>query len=168
VTEPVRFIVTLEGIRDSRRLQQRNFVRLAGGGLIAVGVGLWLVTGHPAAIAAVVFATLIFLEWRFPVFDSWFDRHRLVLGSECEVWADESGIRYRQGATGTFESSGVIDWSRISEVREDDRALLVMDGRQTLVAIPKGAVSAPESLARFAAEIRGRISKRKLGTPPPK
>ena len=158
MTGPIRFTVTLEGIRDARRLQQRYFVLWGGTGLVAVGLLLW-VLGNPGGVFLVVLGVFLFVEWRFPIFDRWFDRRRLIVGSECEVWLDESAIHWRQTRSGAFETTGQIDWSRISGLREDDRAILVMDGRVPRIGIPKTAFGSAEALGEFRAEMRQRIAE---------
>ena len=153
-------MVTLEGFRDTRRLAQRQLVLWAGSGVVALGLLIWFAVGHLGGVVVVASGIVILLEWQFPIFDKWFDRRRLFLGSECEVWPEEVGLRFIQKGAGTVEMNGTIDWSRISGLREDDRAVLVMDGRTPVVAIPKATVMPPESLAPFIAAIRQRIAER--------
>ena len=160
MTGPIRFTVTLEGIRDARRLQQRDVVLWAGTGIVAIGSLLWGL-GESGGVVLIVIGILIFVEWRFPVFDRWFDRGRLIVGSACEVWLDESAIHWRQGRDGAFDTTGQIDWSRISGLREDDRGILVMDGRIARIGIPKEAFVSAASLAEFRAEVRQRIDERR-------
>ena len=159
MTGPIRFTVTLEGIRDARRLQQRNLVLWGGMGVVVVGLLLW-VLGNSGGVVLVVIGILVFLEWQFPIFDRWFDRGRLIVGSLCEVWLDESAIHWHQTRNGAFETTGQIDWSRISGLREDDRGIQVMDGRVARIGIPKAAFGSAEALAEFRAEVRHRTAKR--------
>ena len=162
MTEPIRFVVTLDDIRDARRLRQRNAVLLGTTGLIALGLVLWL-SGNSGGVVLAAIGVLFLLEWRFPIFDRWFDRRRLVVGSTCDVWLDEAALHWRQGGSGAFEMSGQFDWSRISGLREDDRAILVMDGRAPRMGIPKTAFTSAESLAEFRAELRRHIAERNHG-----
>ena len=159
VNGSIRFPVTLDGIRDTRQLQQRRVVAMAAPGVAVTGVIVWLL-GYPGGIVLVALGALIALEWRFPIFDAWFDRRRLIVGSDCELWLDESGLRYHQAREGTFETSGQVDWSRISGLMENDRAMLVMGGRAVLVAIPKAHVDSAEQLAAFRDEVRRTIAER--------
>jgi hypothetical protein len=168
VSEPIRFTVTLEGIRDARRLQQRYLVLWGGSGAIALGFLLWWVTGNPGGLFLVAIGVWIFVEWPFAPFDRWFDRGKVTVGSECEVWLDDAALHWRQFRDGAFQVAGQYDWSQITGVREDGRAILVMDGRVPRVGIPKSAFASAESLAEFRTEIRGRSSKRRAkgGSPP--
>lgn len=158
VVEPLAFTVTLEDVRDSRRVQQRELVMLAGSALIGIGLLVWWLAGNPGGVILAVLGVLMFLEWQWPIFDRWFDRRRLSVGSTCEVWLDETGIRWRQGRAGAFETTGQLDWSYVTGIREDGRALVVMDGRAPRVGIPKSAFKSPESLTAFRNEIRQRMA----------
>src|SRR5436309_7191502 len=160
VVGPIRFVVTLDGVRDARRLQQRQLVIWTGTGLVAVGLLAWWLTRNPGGVFLIVLGLLTFIEWRYPIFDKWFDRRRLTVGSECEVWLEESAVHWRQGRAGAFDVTGQLDWSRVTGIREDDRAILVMDGRVARIGIPKSAFTSAESLARFRDEIRQRMSER--------
>jgi hypothetical protein len=160
VTGPIRFTVTLEGVRDARRLQQRNLVLSGGTGLVAVGL-LLFVLGNSGGVVLVAIGILVVVEWQFPIFDRWFDRGRLIVGSVCDLWLDETALHWRQTRPGAFETTGQIDWSRISGLREDDRGILVMDGRVARIGIPKDAFASAESLADFRAEVHRRIVERR-------
>jgi hypothetical protein len=160
VTGPIRFTVTVEGIRDARRLQQRNLVLWGGTGVVAAGL-LLLVLGNSGGVVLVVIGILVLVEWQFPIFDRWFDRGRLSVGSVCELWLDESALHWRQTRVGAFETTGQIDWSRISGLREDNRGMLVMDGRVARIGIPKAAFTSAESLAEFRAEVHQRTAERR-------
>jgi len=131
--------------------------------MVAVGLLLW-VLGNTGGFVLIVIGILFFAEWRFPVFDRWLDRGRMVVGSECEVWLDASGAHWRQSRGGAFETTGQIDWSRISGLREDDRGILVMDGRVARIGIPKTAFASAEALADFRAEVRQRIAEQRVGS----
>ena len=155
----VRFPVTLDGIRDTRQLRQRRLVLLASAGLTAIGLVVWLF-GNPVGVVFVAIGVFLILEWRFPVFDAWFDRRRLVVGSVCEVWLDDTGIRWQQGRDGVFSTAGHVDWSQISGVVENDRVSLIMGGRAALVGIPKRHVESAELLASFLVELRRTIADR--------
>ena len=157
----VRFPVTLDGIRDTRQLQQRGIVAIAASGLAAAGLIVWVLLHSPLGIFFVVLGAWILVEWRFPIVDRWFDRRRLVTGSDCEVWLDESGVRWHQAREGTFDTTGHFDWSRISGLKESDRAMLVMGGRSVLIAIPKRHVDSVEQLAAFRDEILRTIAERR-------
>ena len=76
------------------------------------------------------------------------------------MWLEESAVHWRQGRAGAFDVTGQLDWSRVTGIREDDRAILVMDGRVARIGIPKSAFTSAESLARFRDEIRQRMSER--------
>jgi hypothetical protein len=159
VNRSIRFPVTLDGIRDTRQLQQRRVVAIAAPGVAVTGLIAWLF-GYSGGIVLIALGALIALEWRFPIFDTWFDRRRLIVGSECEVWLDGSGLRWHQASEGKFDTSGHVDWSRISGLVENHRAMLVMGGRQVLVAIPKAHVEYAEQLAAFRDEVRRTIVER--------
>jgi hypothetical protein len=163
VAEPIRFTVTSVGIRDTRRLQQRHLISWAVPGLAAAGLVLVL-SGNSGGLVLVAIGVLMFLEWRYPIFDRWFDRRRLILGSECEVWLDESGLRFHQAGGEAFDVSGQFNWSRISGLLEDDRAVLVVDGRVGRIGIPKEAFASAESLAAFRAEIHQRVAEQRPGS----
>jgi hypothetical protein len=160
MTEPIRFLVTLDGLRDTRQLQQRRLVAAVVSGFVVAGAALSVV-GLPGGIALILFGAFLLLEWRFPIIDRWFDRRRLIVGSACEVWLDDPGVQWRQGREQTFNTTGHIDWSRITGLLENDRVLLVMHGRAALVGIPKREVDSAEHLAAFRDEIRERIAKRR-------
>jgi hypothetical protein len=165
VTDRLRFTINLDDIRDARRLQQRNVALVFGSAFVVVGSLIWLVSGSWSALALALIGIFVLAEWRFPIFDRWFDRRRLVLGSECEMWLDESGLNFRQtGTARTFEMSGQVDWSRISGLREDSRALLVMDGRVVRAGIPKRAFTSSDALAEFRDEIARRVAERQRGS----
>jgi hypothetical protein len=160
VTASIRFLVTLDGIRDTRQLQQRRLVAVVVPGFVLAGAALW-VLGQQGGIALILVGAFLLMEWRFPIFDRWFDRRRLVVGSACEVWLDDSGLRWHQRRDETFDTTGHIDWSRITGLLENDRVLLVMHGRVALVGIPKTHVNSIDQLAAFRDEIRLRISGRR-------
>lgn len=154
MTDPIRFIVSLDDIRDARRLQQRTLVFVASTGLAALGLLLWLLTGNAWSAVVVAFAVLAVVEWRFPVFDRWFDRGRADVGMECDLWLDETGLAFHQRArNGSFETTGHIDWSMMTTVREDDRLLFIMDGRRARVGIPKRAFASREGLDAFRSKL---------------
>ena len=165
MTDRVRFSINLDDIRDARRLQQRNVALVSGSAFLVVGSVIWLVSASWSALALAVIGIVVLAEWRFPIFDRWFDRRKLILGSECEMWLDESGLNFRQtGNAGAFEMSGHVDWSRISGIREDGRALLVMDGRVVRAGIPKRAFTSSDALAEFRDEIARRVAERQRGS----
>jgi hypothetical protein len=158
VSESIRFVVTREGVGDTTRLYWRNAALWVGGGVAVLGVSVWMLYEHSGGIVLVILAAVALLNWRFPILDMWLAGRGLVVGSECEVWPDEAGLRWVQKRAGVFETSGLIDWSRITGLREDDRALIVMSGRSPVMSIPKRAVVPLESLAAFVAEIQRRIA----------
>lgn len=160
MTGSIRFLVTLDGVRDTRQLQQRRLVAVVVPGFVIAGTILWL-WGQQGGIALILIGAFLLVEWRFPIFDRWFDRRRLAVGSECEVWLDDSGLRWHQRREQAFDTSGHVDWSRISGLLENDRVLLVMNGRSALVGIPKRYVDSVANLATFRDEVRQRISKRR-------
>jgi hypothetical protein len=166
MTEPIRFLVTLDGIRDTRQLQQRRLVAVVVSGLVLAGAALTLLK-LPGGIALVVMGAFLVLAWRFPIIDGWFDRRSLVLGSECEVWLDDSGVQWRQGRDDTFTTTGHFDWSRITGLLENDRVLLVMHGRAALVGIPKEHVDSVEQLAAFRDELYQRVAQRRVPSAAP-
>jgi hypothetical protein len=157
----IRFPVTLDGIRDTTRLQQRRVVAIAAAGFGAAGLIVWLLLSHPVGIFFIALGALVLVDWRLQILDRWFDRRRLIVGSDCEIWLDESGLRWHQARDGTFDSSGHLDWSRISGLRESNRAILVMSGRAVLVAIPKAHVDSAAQLAAFRDEILRTIAERR-------
>lgn len=158
MVEPITFTVSLEDVRDSRRVQQRQLVTLAGSAFVGLGVLVWWLAGNPGGAILAVLGLLMFAEWRWPIFDRWFDRRRLSVGSVCEVWLDPAGIHWRQSRAGAFETTGQLDWSRVTGIREDGRSILVMDGRAPRVGIPKSAFISPDSLTDFRTEIRHRMA----------
>src|SRR5207247_10936952 len=126
------------------------------------GLLLWVLFGNPAGILFVAIAAFTLLEWRFPIFDHWFDRRRLVVGSSCEMWLDESGLRYHQtGSEGAFETTGHVGWSAMTAVREDDQILLVVGGRAARAGIPKRAFGSSEALAALSMAVWMKLSPRK-------
>jgi hypothetical protein len=158
VSESIRFVVTREGVGDTTRLYWRNAAILVGGGAAVLGL-LALVLGERlAGIVLMILAIVTFAQWRFPIVDMWLAGRGMLVGSACEVWPDEEGLRWVQARPGTFETRGLIDWSRISGLRADDRAVIVMSGRSPVLSIPKAAVAPRESLAVFVTQIKRRIA----------
>src|SRR5439155_44279 len=100
----IRFPVTLDGIRDTRQLQQRRVVAIAAPAVALIGVVLWML-GIRGGIVLLFLGVMIVIEWRFPVFDRWFDRRRLAVGSDSEVWLDESGLRWHQSREDAFDTN---------------------------------------------------------------
>jgi hypothetical protein len=154
VREAVRFTVSLDDVRDSRRLQQRPLVLGGSAALLTAGLVVWWFTRDPASWAVAALAILPLAEWWFAPFDRWFDRQRPVVGSECEIDVDEAGINYHQtGADEAWEATGRIAWSAMTGVRADARVLLILKGRSSLVAIPKRAFPSGDALAQFRSEL---------------
>ena len=65
--EPIRFIVSLDDVRDGRQLRQRTLVFAGSAGLAALGLLHWLLTRNPASIVIVAFAA--FADRRVEVSD---------------------------------------------------------------------------------------------------
>ena len=130
--------------------------------LTGVGVVMWWLTDEPAALVMVALGIFALVDWKFPIFDRWVDRGRLVVGSTCELSIDEAGVPYRQiFKDGAIETTGRLAWSALSAPREDDRVILLMDGRVTRIGIPKRAFRSAADLGRFRSEFqRYRVAAR--------
>jgi len=147
VFEAVRFTVTREDRRHARRLAVRTSTLIIVGALIAIGLGIFILTRSGGGLVVIGLAVLALIDWRFPILDRWFDRGRPAEGSVCEIAIDDDGVVYRQiGAGGSFDTSGHISWALMTGIKEDKEALLIMDGRIVRIGIPKRAFTSREQL----------------------
>jgi hypothetical protein len=146
----VAFTVGLDDMTDTVRLSTRKFA-LTGSAVFAIlGLGL-AATGRPWGLFVAALGILVILFWRFPVIDRWLLQRRAAsrIGTECEVWLDDTGVAYRQ--TGL---NGHVDWKTVTRILDNDRSLILLQGGIPLIAIPKRAFASPEAAAEFVAAVR--------------
>jgi hypothetical protein len=146
----IRFTITFDDMLAAQRLLSRKLALGVGTVLILVGVGV-VALGYFAGLAVSILGLVILVEWRFPMIDRWILRRRagVRVGSECELWTDQTGVAFRQ--TGL---NGHFDWPTITAIREDDRSLILMQGASPLMGIPKRAFASSADAAAFIAEVR--------------
>jgi hypothetical protein len=150
VDDHIRFTVSLDDMISTQRLATRKGALVAAALIIALGLGL-LALGHRGGLIVAAFGLLVGIAWRFPLIDRWQVRRRAAarIGSECEVWLDDTGVAYRQAGL-----DGHIDWKAITRIVEDGRTVILMQGGIGLIAIPLRAFRSPDDAARFLAAVR--------------
>jgi hypothetical protein len=146
----VAFTIGVDDLTDTLNLTTRRFALIGSAVFAVIGLAV-AATGRPWGLLLAAFAILVLLSWRFPVIDRWLLRRRAAsrIGTECEVWLDETGVAYRQtGMTGHF------DWSTVDGILDTDRSLILLHDGSPLIAIPKRAFASAESAAEFVTELR--------------
>jgi hypothetical protein len=146
----VAFTVSLDDMTDTTRLSTRKFA-LTGSAVFAI-LGLALAaTGRPWGFLVAGLAILVILFWRFPVIDRWLLQRRASsrIGTDCEVWLDDTGVAYRQ--TGM---NGHFDWRTVTRILDNERSLILFQDGIPLIAIPKRAFDSSEAAAAFVAAVR--------------
>lgn len=146
----VAFTIGLDDLTDTMRLSTRKFA-LAGSAVFAIAGLAIAASGNPWGLLLAAFAILVFLFWRFPIIDRWLLKRRASarIGTECEVWLDETGVAYRQ--TGM---NGHFDWTTVTGILDNDRSLILLQGGWPLISIPKRAFASTEAAAAFVAAVR--------------
>lgn len=146
----VAFTIGIDDLTNSMNLTTRRFV-LAGSAVFAIAGLAVAASGNPWGLPLAAFAMLVFLFWRFPVIDRWLLERRgsSRIGTECEVWLDETGVAYRQ--TGM---SGHFDWKTVTEILDNDRSLILLQRGWPLISIPKRAFASTQAAAAFVDAVR--------------
>lgn len=147
----VTFTIGLDDLTNGSHLMARRRIYVLAAGGAVVGLILLALGSQLEGVVILALSLLLLAIWRFPVADRWwFRRHASALiGNECEMWLDDTGVAYRQ--TGM---EGHYAWEKINRIKEDDRTLLLMQGGIPLASIPKRAFASPQEQAAFVAAIR--------------
>lgn len=147
----VTFTIGLDDLTNSSHLMSRKTIYVLAAGSAVVGLIFLALGSQLQGVVFVALSLLLLAIWRFPVVDRWwFGRHASALiGNECEMWLDDTGVAYRQ--TGM---EGHYAWAKINRIKEDDRTLVLMQGGIPLAVIPKRAFASPQEQAAFVAAVR--------------
>ena len=128
----------------------RRKTLLIGGAAAMASLAVWFVSQVSLALTASVFATLIVLlsvtrPW-LRLMVRWTPATRV--GTRCSLTLSGDGIAYRYDGV-----TGMIDWKAVTRVLEDDKAIVVLQGKAPLVAISKRALGSAMAVEAFKREL---------------
>lgn len=157
----VKFTITVDDLVAYLRLQQRTLNRIGTGlGFVALALGAVFAILASDLVSALGFGLigLVFLfSGSTEVVDRWRVRRgaRSIVGSTPSYVFDDIGIK-----SNTFEGSGRIPWTDITDMRHSDRVLVVKRGRLPVVWIPNRAFASTAEAAEVEDFIRGHVAAR--------
>lgn len=161
----LEYTLTADDLVDGSRAYYRHrpmFGWTAGTVIvIACLVTLWL-TGNLLWLSGVALGLLALGAGQL----RWLDRMILGaspyarIGMRCELEFTGSGVRFAQAGT-----SGLIEWSSITETREADKSIVLLQERAPLAMIPKRAFESTADLDAARALIAARVDHRPASEP---
>jgi hypothetical protein len=159
-TYRVSFTVTVDDVVAYLRLAQRT-LNLIGAVLGLFGIVVGIVSGLALADAVtgvwlVVLGLVIFAGATTEFLDRWRARRvaRSILGTESIFTFDETGI-----AAQTVTGSGRVPWSAVTELKKNDRLMLIRRDRLMVAWIPTRAFGSAEEQTAVEALIRNHIGR---------
>lgn len=157
----VTFTVRVDDVVAFLRLQQKTLNRIGTGlGIVALVLGTVFAIFAADLVSALAFG-LIGLVFLFSggteIVDRWRVRRggRSIVGSDPTYIFDDVGIK-----SNTYEGSGRIPWTDITDMDSNDRVLVVKRGRAPVAWIPKRAFASTEEAAEVEDFIRGHVAAR--------
>lgn len=157
----VKFTVRVDDVVAYLRFQQTRLNRIGTAlGLVALALGAVFAIFAADLVSALGFGLigLVFLfSGSTEVVDRWRVRRgaRSIVGSTPSYVFDDTGIR-----SNTFEGSGRIPWTEITDMRQNERVLVVKRDRLAVVWIPKRAFASAAEAAEVEDFIRGHVAAR--------
>jgi hypothetical protein len=146
--EPIRinFIVTADDVIDGSRAYAQHRSKsglVVGATLVLAAVAGWFVSNdwYWLLLAPVGLAGMGSGYLRSVDRASIRARPELGVGKNSEMEFTDSGLQFTQGAV-----EGLIRWSAVTEVREGEAAILLLQDRRILANIPKRAFRSTEDL----------------------
>ena len=157
----VEYTLTADDLVDGSRAYYRNqpmFGWVAGSVIVVSSVVslaltdnlLWLI-GVAAGLIALAIGQV-----------RWLDRMVLSanpiarIGMRCQLEFTGSGVRFAQAGT-----SGLIEWSSLTESREGDGSIMLMQARAPLAMIPKRAFQSTADYEAARALISAKVEHRR-------
>lgn len=157
----VKFTITVDDLVGYLRLQQTTLNRIGTGlGLVSLALGAVFAIFDSDLVAALGFGAigLVFLfSGSTEVVDRWRVRRgaRSIVGSTASYLFDDVGIK-----SDKFEGSGRIPWTDITDMRHNDRVLVVKRDRVAVAWVPKRAFASTAEAAEVEDFIRGHVAAR--------
>lgn len=163
--EPIRleFTITDDDAVDASRAYAGYRSQLGlflGLGLAAAGVVLWAVTRDPFFLVLTVAGVVAAALGRFRALDRAYMRGQPTtrIGTRTEMILDDRGLHFRAGGV-----EGVVDWSAVTELRDGERTLLLLQDRTPLAYLPKRAFHSEAELRTAIALMGQRIAAKPGG-----
>jgi hypothetical protein len=142
----VAFNITPDDLVDASRAYNQNIQRnavIVGGVIAVLGAVVWLLFENLIGPVLAVFGLLAVVSGKVRFVDKWLilraTAHRV--GKRSEFRLDDAGIHFTEEGV-----SASYDWSMVTEIREDERAILILHGPQGIAGIPKRAFASPAEI----------------------
>jgi len=153
----IEFEVTADDAVDATRAYAGYRSRPAfffGLGLAIAGVLLWGLTGDLYFLALTLAGAIAIGVGRYRVLDRAFMRAQPAtrIGTHTEMSLEERGLHFEQAGV-----EGIVDWSAVTELRDGERSLVLLQGRVLLAYIPKRAFATEAELEAARVWIKRRI-----------
>lgn len=162
------FEMTAEGILEaSKLLQRRQYLLVGAAGVAELAASvLMFVFGSDPVLASLVglFGLLSLAFTQMPAILRWRIRRlaRSVLGTTAKVEIDSTGFTFSNE-----QSSGHVEWSGLTAVRESDKIVLVMRDRLPYAWLPASAFGSPERRDEIVSFMRAQIAAAREVAPRP-
>jgi hypothetical protein len=155
----VHFTITPTTALDATRLfTARFFARYLVVLAVVLALGLTIVVlGNPdIGLWLTLVAVFLFATARLPPLERWMIRlqMRSLIGGDSELVIGEDALRYRNPI-----GDGTIEWSALTEVRENDRTVVFMRDRLLASYAPASAFASPAERQAAVAFARSKIAE---------
>ena len=156
----LEYTLTADDLVDGSRAYYRHRPMLGWAlGLLVGGISILtlFLTGELLWLAGIAFGLMTLAAGRV----RWLDR--MILGANpnvrmgmlCELEFTGSGVRFAQGGM-----TGLIEWSSITESREGDKSIVLLQQRAPVAMMPKRAFASRGDLDATRALIAARVMHR--------
>ena len=155
----IEFEMTADGIAEASKLfQRRQYLLIGAAGVFELAIALVLIAvGAELLIALMVGVVGLFslALTQTPAILQWRIRRmaRSILGTSAKAEVDSAGFTFTNE-----QSSGRVEWSGLTEVRENDRVVLLMRDRLPYAWIPVSAFGSPDRRDEIVGFMRTRIA----------
>jgi hypothetical protein len=156
----VEFVITDDDAVDASRAYAGYRSRMAlyfGLALAVAGVLLWAFTRDLYYFVLTAVGLIAVAFGRFRALDRAYMRGQPTtrIGTKTEMVLEERGLHFRAGGV-----AGVVEWSAVTELRDGERSLLMLQGRTPLAYIPKRVFATEAQLDAARVWITRRIASR--------
>ncbi|MEX2547440.1 MAG: YcxB family protein [Chloroflexota bacterium] len=155
----IEFEMTADGIAEASRLfQRRQYLLIGAAGIFELGIALLLVAIGADIVIAIMVAvvglfslaltqTPVILKWRIG------RMARSILGTTAKAEIDSTGFKFTNS-----QSSAHIEWNGLTDVRENDKIVLLVRDRRPYAWIPAAAFGTPERREEIVSFMRAHIA----------
>ncbi|MGH2488113.1 MAG: YcxB family protein [Candidatus Limnocylindria bacterium] len=155
----IEFEVTDDDVVDASRAYagyRSSWAIVVGIGLAVTGVVLWVITDDLYFLALTVVGAIAVAAGPLRVLDRAYVRGQpqARIGTLTQMELDDRGLTFRQGGV-----EGFIQWSAVTELRDGERALLLLQGRSVLAYLPKRAFTTEAQLDAAVTMLARRIAR---------